>query len=226
MSDEAPVSDRPIIFSGPMVRAILDGRKTQTRRVIRHRHGIEFFGDAAERGDPSCWGWEFDEPYSGYMVLARGHNDRRENGLVSMPCPYGSPGGQLWVRETFCLRDPEHHPELGYWYAATDDDVDDPRWSPSIHMPRSASRITLGITSIRVQRLQDISEEDARDEGVTSFFERFPHIGREQRIISGELASAAPFRASFACMWDEIHESRAPWISNPWVWAISFGRSR
>ncbi len=222
---------KPIALNGSEVRAILDGRKTQMRRLARHRHGVHFIGGQGDEDDPECWGWSFDGPdHNGYMVLARGLNQRHDHGLVSMPCSYGDPGDRLWVRETFCLRDPEHHPERGYWYAATDD-VDEPRWSPSIHMPRAASRITLLITDVRVQRLQEISEDDARAEGLHWWSKdgELRKWGLAKRHVSGELDHVEPWAEmahshteAFGRLWDSINGKRATWASNPWVWALSF----
>ena len=212
------MTERPILFSGPMVRAILAGRKTVTRRVVTSRHPIALIGSSDERGDPSAWGYFFDGPdHHGYMVLGRGHDDCHDHGKVSIPCPYGAAGDRLWVRETFCLRDPEHHPERGYWYAATDD-VDEPRWTPSIHMPRRASRITLEVVGVRVERLQEIDEADARAEGAdpADAFQVFQAgTGRRSDM-------ERTHRGAFACLWDGINGDRAPWASNPWVWRVEF----
>lgn len=195
------MKERPILFSGPMVRAILAGTKTQTRRMVRP-------GVLAD-------GWPDVPPLAIAYAAER--------------CPYGVPGDRLWVRETFAGDDC-----CGYVYRADHEnadlragDLDDGeqsirRWSPSIHMPRAASRLDLEISAVRVERLQDISEADAQAEGVEPFFTRFSGIGREQRITSGELAADAERRASFAVLWDEINGDRALWISNPWVWALSF----
>lgn len=95
------VTERPIIFSGPMVRAILEGRKTQTRRVVAQRHPISLIGGRDERDDPSAWGYFFDVPgHHGYMVLGRGHDERENHGKISIPSQYGEAGDRLWVRET------------------------------------------------------------------------------------------------------------------------------
>ena len=138
-----PMTERPILFSGPMVRAILEGRKTMTRRVIK----LQPTGAADVQ----------------YRVAA----------AVTMPvsgrqqvCPYGRVGDHLWVRETWA---PHAWPPTGpsYQYAADDQYPAPERWRPSIHMPRAASRITLEVLNVRVERLHDISEEDAKAEGVT-----------------------------------------------------------
>lgn len=198
------MKERPILFSGPMVRAILEGRKTQTRRVCKEQ--------------PS---WTDVSP----AWLAR--------------CPYGVHGDRLWVRETWCLAHPDYHDEAegrrlgrpirpdGWWchYAATDNDVESgdkegaSPWKPSIHMPRWASRITLEVVQVRVQRLQDISEEDARAEGVEA---RIPRaVVTPSGAVTNDGLSASE---AYAALWDSINGDRAPWSSNPWVWAISFRR--
>ena len=99
------------------------------------------------------------------------------------------------------------------------------KWTPAIHMPRWASRLTLEVVSVRVERLNDISEEDAQAEGVAPFFEVYKGMGQEQTISTGERAADAPHRASFACLWDEINGDRALWKSNPWVWVVEFKRA-
>lgn len=237
------MAERPILFSAQMVRAILEGRKTQTRRIVkgRGRRGApEFHGGQGEANDPSAWGWFFDGPdHHGWEVLARGLNERVDNGLVSMPCPYGEPGDRLWVRETWGLPpryDPKEHgdlktkPRLGPVCFAADFSGrhawNGGKWRPSIHMPRWASRITLEVTGVRVERLQAITEEDARAEGVRPFFEEYSGIGREQRLTSGELARDAEHRASFAVLWDTLAAGNvaAWWKSNPWVWCVEFKR--
>lgn len=224
--------ERPIIFSAPMIRALLDGRKTQTRRLVRTREPLSFLGGRGEEDDPACWGWSFDgRDHHGYTVLARGLNERHDHGRISIPCPYGEIGDRLWVRETWRIGGDENldvvigtvgldrrpRNDRGLWaaYRATDPDVeyDEPHpWRPSIFMPRWASRLTLEhAVDVRVQRLQALSEEDARAEAVEPFFTRFPEIGRNQRISSGDLARDAERRASFAVTWDEINGDRALW---------------
>ena len=175
------MKEHPILFSGPMVRAILEGRKTQTRRVMKLN---------------------------------------MDGGVYSEPrCPDGVPGDRLWVRETWAdvrwMQEPEHFPN-GVSYRA-DCSADSlklaehygVRWKPSIHMPRWASRITLEVTEVRAQRLQDITEEDARAEGVN--------------CAVGGFITTNPVNA-FHGLWDYINGKRAPWDSNPWVWAVTFRR--
>lgn len=183
--------ERPILFSGPMVRAILEGRKTQTRRIAK----------------------EFDGKPDLDRLLAR---HPRQKG-----CRYGEPGDRLWVREAWCHFPADAPDGMGEQvYYRADPGSEDFRakqvmgrngikWRSAIYMPRSLSRITLEITDVRVQRLQEISEEDARLEGVQ------PGLNPD-----GEGES---YVAGFGDLWESIH-GPSSWNANPWVWAITFGR--
>jgi hypothetical protein len=185
------VSERPILFSGTMVRAILDGRKTQTRRVITRVVWANPTYDAQT-----------------FMDINPVHR-ANPSGL----CPYGDPGDTLWVRETFAKRyaDAQRDPADGIIYRADGGLAVEPRWTPAIHMPRWASRLTLRITAVRVQRVQDITAEDAHAEGIL----RGPTFG-DRDIFD---------RALFAKLWDSINAKRGySWDSNPWVWALTFER--
>lgn len=210
--------ERPILFSGPMVRAILDGRKTQTRRVVK--------GVALDWLEPSGFSLEFVA--------------HPENGL----CPYGQPGDRLWVRETwFELVDPLTSRPFDppqYAYRATHPDpyectVDDgdggiafnkdgsqtSPWRPSIHMPRWASRITLEITDVRVERVQDISEDDARAEGIVDG--GCLSCGESEPCGCNNPTPDA--RDAFCWLWRTIYPEQNSWESNPWVWVITFERA-
>lgn len=227
--------ERPIIFSAPMVRAILDGRKTQARWIVKpqpeFRQVYTWKGtlvyDCSSRS--WCWGGKAHGRYP----------DEYEPSLATM-CPYGRPGDRLWVRETFCIEsskevayEPPHddgrpvrrHQDeaWGPWweqphYRATDPPPEleigtgEPgvRWSPSVHMPRWASRIMLEITDVRVQRLQDIGAEEAEAEGVKVIGCALP-VGGDIRI------------AAFCRLWESINGSGS-WDANRWVWAITFKR--
>ena len=218
--------DRPLLFSAPMVRAILAGQKTQTRRIIqspaknmqRERMDVIKYrppGDPwykdhvwSMRGKSSVWG---DYTHERFMQF----------------CPYGQPGETLWVRETVGLLTGNGHRIV---YRA---DADPPltsggpvrgmKWSPSIHMRREHSRITLKVTGLRAERLQDITEDDARNEGV----EPLSGIGDVQAIAGdprGRTHGSHPHTLAFAVLWDTINGDRAPWVSNPWVWVVGFER--
>lgn len=218
------MKERPILFSAPMVRAILDGAKTQTRRVVKPQFVMR-------DGEP-IW------PSYAKRPRGRGFED----------CPYGQPGGRLWVRENFQPLMADDVPEsewlscdyktgAGYKvsYPATDgvveyydistDDAFCDRVTPSIHMPRWASRITLEITGVRVERVQEISEADAVAEGV----ERVVVGDGWRRYDSSsaiELAGLVPCetaRASYRSLWEQIN-GPGSWEANPWVWVIKFKR--
>ena len=216
------MKERPILFSAPMVRAILDGRKTQTRRWLHASPGTEAILDEYDSG----WSSKFDAHGDGHGGLFRHVN----GGTLSVPlrCPYGSPEERLWVRETFT-----HITGNGIrvHYRADGEPTDRegrvlptepglPRWRPSIFMRRSESRITLEIAEVRVQRLGEISEDDARAEGVE------PVMWERKVYPSGRAATVETpsYRDGFGVLWDEINGKRCPWSSNPWVWAISFRR--
>jgi hypothetical protein len=194
--------ERPILFSGPMVRAILAGRKTQTRRIVKNQEWYNLKGEYGDR-------------------------------LRSVDrCPYGTAGERLWVRETWT---PDHAPfyphfpvayraDAGFDYERNDKgETYSPeqkawfpyRWRPSIHMPRIASRITLEITGVRVERLQDISHEDAIAEGIEPIEPKGwkDYRGTAQRYMSPV--------TSFQSLWFSINGLES-WQSNPWVWVVEF----
>lgn len=184
--------ERPILFSGPMVRAILDGRKTQTRRVITKINPAYLDAHCGERA---------------------GVNERRVNraALASMDCPFGVVGDRLWVREAWC----EVRSGLRYRADFPEGEPNPLRFKPSIHMPRSASRLTLEVESVRVERVQDIGEVDATFEGVAPVENPAP--------TDPDGWDATDYRAGFARLWDSLNKSRGyGWDANPWVWAISF----
>jgi hypothetical protein len=220
------VRERPILFRTPMVRAILAGKKTRTRRVMKpqppstedvyRRAGHDYH--LSDIGTPGTW-----RPMGPVWAV-------REL-LGSEPqwrCPYGVPGDRLWVREAWSHDAPDlascraaHEdsmPGLGYgpYYRATEVAPDTLRWIPSIHMPRWASRITLEVTSVRVERLHEISEADARAEGVdTCVVDPSP---RGMRVKPKHYSSE---RECFADLWREINGADS-WDANPWVWVIGF----
>ncbi|MHB8372228.1 MAG: ASCH domain-containing protein [Thermoplasmataceae archaeon] len=227
------MTERPIIFSGEMVRAIFEGQKTQTRRPVKPQPNVVH----------ALYG-------NGKILTNLIFRNGKDGDLL--PCPYGQIGSRLWVKETFCLegqveRDQEPPFSDGrpiqYWddgvpcsreasehwvqphYKATDptpelaytDTDGEPtvRWKPSIHMPRWASRITLEITDIRVQRVQEITHGDALAEGVKAFSENFP---LQEKVMP--LSCHA-----FANLWNSIYGKKGfGWDANPWVWTITFRR--
>ncbi len=189
------MKERPILFSAPMVRAILAGTKTQTRRVVKDRHIGQI--DTSKLPGPAGW---------------------------SRPMPYGQPGDRLWVRETWACFDSHVRPKSRIAYRSDTPDgemvrVDAP-WKPSIHMPRWASRITLEVTGVRVERLQDISEADALAEGVEQVLKgRFRIYGRETDGRDTDRSA----RTSYCSLWESIN-GPGSWDANPWVWVIEFKR--
>jgi len=213
------MKERPILFSAPMVRALLAGTKTQTRRLVKspaknmQAAGMEVI-NYRPPGDP----W-----YKDCVWSMRGKNgvwgDYTHADFLAL-CPYGAPGGRLWVKETWRVspssveearRDSVH-------YRA---DVDEPeapgQWRPSIYMSRRASRITLEITEVRIQRLHEISDDDAVAEGCPA-----------RPLPPGGTATVASFDASspikaFERLWRSINGDES-WFANPWVWALTFKR--
>jgi hypothetical protein len=209
--------ERPIIFSGPMVRAILKGNKTQTRRVVKKQRDMEF--DAAD-------------PYYGPYWLSYATEAEGEDAKVR--CPYGKPGDRLWVREAFIHEPAEYCLEASVsipcrpattWYRA--DITGDTRgvgWKPSIYMPRWASRITLEITGIRVERLQQISREDAQAEGIERVGGNYscsPWRNYMLQPMAPTVLNSSDPRHSFMTLWKSIN-SAGSWDANPWVWVVEF----
>lgn len=236
------MKERPILFSGAMVRAILEGRKTVTRRAIKHQPDVPVTDAIPRRNYPHGpatvdWYWR---PQYGHL------NGVPSNGW-DFKCPYGQPGDRLWVREScaqvFEVDIPAGRPvgpvgtagspsqpdwKSRYVYRADGDmpnvqwhhvgDSQPVRWTPSIHMPRAASRILLEITDVRVERLQDISGDQAVAEGVDAaicrqFLETSPsRFECKEAVIHG-----------FAGLWASINGNES-WHANPWVWVVEFKR--
>lgn len=212
------MKEHPILFSGPMINAILEGRKTQTRRVVKSTLIINQA--------------EFECGNRPHVT----HSEPNLQHYVDTDCPFGQIGDRLWVRETFCMGVIEEHDasEPGDRYLYVDDsdygdgkqypiykqwvlgegiDFDEVKWKPSIHMPRSASRILLEITAIRVERLKDISESDAVAEGGPK---SHPSIDRVSRSLGFKNWSCS----HFAQTWD--WDNTVKWEVNPWVWVVEF----
>lgn len=235
---ESEVNAKPILFSAPMVRAILAGRKTQTRRIVNH---VARIGPASEFGpsDTRGYDWTFRDRQ------CRWHDVRHAKLLTY--CPYGRVGDLLRVRETWKYADwtEDGLPFIGYradnaqrlieripddwsdklsniWADlsdpanyAIDNRAADRRWRPAIHMPLWASRLTLRITDVRVQRLKDITGADAVAEGVEPFGNGCGAIER------GKGKAYTTLRGAFALLWADVN-GPGSWESNPWVWALTF----
>lgn len=233
MSTATEVRERPVIFSGEMVNAILQGRKTQTRRVITPQpRNPETFGISPVWGQ----GLHGKGEHAGHFCLHAAFDvgGKREDRFVR--CPYGVPGDRLWVRETWAIHELYGSP----LYRADTPHLDRPQdaynkpWSPSIYMPRWRSRLTLEVTEVRVQRLQEISDYDATAEGVNPFNDecRWCH---GSGTVSSSIDITQPecpcryegaAKANYARLWDSLNAKRGhSWASNPWVWCISFSVS-
>lgn len=220
------MSEKPIIFFAPMVRALLDGRKTMTRRIIKADKRFTPSGSYA--GDR--W-WMRPHSGGGWIATNGGPDAFMETQSTGFKCPYGQPGDTLWVLE--CWRPwSDDYPSVEYKADAHRTTVHCPtawslylerslkhhapsEWRPSIHMPRWASRITLQVESVRVERVQEITESDAKAEGVPPC----------EFIPDGLSEAGTPlgYVTEFACLWDDIHGPGA-WDRNEWVWCISFKR--
>lgn len=230
------MKERPIIFSAPMVRAILEGRKSQTRRIVKAP--IDFLGAGGSKGedwnDPRYWGWEDLENPSHFGVLSR----YPEKGDWSIRCPYGVPGDRLWVRETWSQDHRDFYPSFPIVYRADgypaeweieNGTIESPevgrrfpfKWRSSMFMPRWASRITLEVTDVRVERLQNISEADAEAEGIQPFERCAGQSVYRWHGVDSPLA-ANPVSA-YATLWESIN-GKDSWDANPWIWALSFKR--
>jgi hypothetical protein len=200
---------KPILFNTEMVRAILDGRKTCTRRVAKnvpdHTHRIE---PIYENGR-----FQFDCFYSSYVAALDADAD------FCMPCfpPYQQ-GDILYVRETF-IQAAAHT----FWYKADDNSwmPEGLHWRPSIHMPKAAARIWLKVTDVRVERLQDITFDSCKNEGIYDDYKTY------SEAYANNLRRVA-YPKAFARLWDSTIEKsdidRYGWNANPWVWVIEFER--
>ena len=226
------MDSRPIIFSAPMIKALLAGSKTMTRRLLNPPRGL------VDPSDPNHW--EVSWWSAGKIEFVPWPRDFGLTKVVAMPYAHGD---RLWVREAFCeTRTPgrvvyradcrdnttgQHLPAM--------ETADDVRWKPSIHMPRWASRITLHVTAVKVERLQEISEADARAEGARRFDDipldpmhrHFPQNAdrwsMENPPDTGHCLCSAKY--AFASYWNSLHGPDA-WAANPWVVAVSFRAAR
>lgn len=232
------MKERPILFSGSMVRALLDGSKTQTRRIIKVQppaDGFQLTTCMSTTGDRREEGKHRWAKVDGVSIV--------EGGKDYFACPHGYPGDRLWVRETFASS--AHGPTAAVLYRADNHvrpglgDFDGEPWRPSIFMPRAASRINLEIIGVRVERLQDCSEADAIAEGISvwSDNERHgkkwhcpPHIqrfgeGDNVEDVAYEGRAVKDPREAYRGVWSAIN-GPGSWEANPWVWAIEFRRAQ
>ena len=217
------LKEKPILFSGPMVRAILDGRKTQTRRVCK----LDIPEDADE-----VFVWPAVKPMEhhanpGLWARKNQSSDNATDGWLRFlgPSPHGMRGDRLWVRETWApcsTFDASEESGAIYrednWRNGCEPNA---KWRPSIHMPRWASRITLEVTGVRVERLQDISEADARAEGLPVHV--VEHTFR--KCYRDDSGRAARRIKCFQDLWDSIASPEHSWAANPWVWVYEFRRA-
>lgn len=231
--------ERSIVFSDAYVRAILDGRKSQTRKVVKPQ--------PPQNDPPLACEW-----YTPAVFRANGEIHEAKSDVFGaygaewgVKCPFGAPGDRLWVREAFTLSDadcqawdlPEAraaHEPLVFYRADVEGPLLDVKWNPSVLMPKWASRITLEITSVRVERLQEISLEDAKAEGahkvathagIDNFWsmER-PHPCEIDSIKGPSLCLGSP-QMVFAQAWDQLNNKPGRrWDNNPFVWVIGFKR--
>ena len=213
----------PILFNTEMVRAILDGRKSCTRRLVKpqpdekHTYPLGFVTDSTEKKEVGCFGFGIDE-YGGSIQYAK---------------PPYQPGDFLYVRETWCLR----YDGEKYFYKADKNtpreekrliDYNNTSWHPSIHMPKEAVRIWLRVTDVRVERLQDITYNGALREGSQGI--RCDHValgvhGCTDCMNTGWIE---PPQVEFMQIWNSTIKNsdlnRYGWDANPWVWVIEFER--
>lgn len=234
-----------ILFSTPMVQAILRGDKTQTRRVVKPQP------EKVPGSDDSIPAREFIE--KGNELLSKGLKTiiRGTGGMMFPDCPYGKPGDVLWVRETWCqvMRDHAHDLLEGRrendlfvrptqvhsdWMQYAKDKYGY-KWKPSIHMPKAAARIWLKVVNVRVERLHEITEQDAISEGVEKCIadkERFGARAVGMRLFRNYERKDNSLRdypcngfeeakISFETLWQSIN-GRESWDANPWVWVVEF----
>jgi len=221
------MAERPILFNGAMVRAILAGQKTQTRRAVKLPDGFDFTGGLGrDRDDPVNWGGEDQDGM--WWALADGDGVDRV-----LPCPFGQTGDRLWVRETWAhvpstayrgsmgLQQTENPTSAGMSavYAADWERSAPGRWRPSIHMPRWACRLVLDITDVRVERLQAISDADCWAEG--AILEKRPDEFSSTAVRGVDGCAHLTPRGAFMGLW---LSTGGDWAANPWVWVIGFKR--
>lgn len=235
----APVRERGIPMTAESVRAILDGRKTQTRRVVTPQPS-----NARTEHDPHGWRWKWQPPKRGVHMVEWG-TDTRAWGRMLDYSPYGRPGDRLWVRETWRPMRAAWLWDLDVRYAADgaertirDGEFDEKDWTMPkaaergnvslLFMPRWASRITLELTGVRVERVQEISEADAIAEGIERSdnlgLRSWPYLGAPHPVKGTPKVFATAVQA-YRSLWDALNAKRGfGWDANPWVWVLDFQR--
>lgn len=208
------MKDRPILMNGAMVRATLDGSKTQTRRIMKPQPQIRPDSDGKH-----CWPAKAFQSMLTVEDLALAGYE----GMAGDACPHGCHGDGLWVREAFARTAVCQAPGQEWVVYREGDNRTDygGPWKPSIHMPRSASRIMLAITNVRIERLQDISDADIEAEGIdmealAEAQERYDVIAKD-----GNASGRPTLRSAWRALWES---TGGDWDANPWLWAISFVR--
>ncbi|HBZ7903370.1 TPA: hypothetical protein MM062_003902 [Klebsiella pneumoniae] len=231
------MKERGMIFNGEMVRALLSGRKTQTRREVKLNLDIACVA--------TTYDWATSLAANHYQGLTEEQIQQKAESLrgvihpvilangqmVSIICPHGKPGDRIWVRETWAeagasapdlklyrANYPEHVPSI-YENVPPAEEI---RWTPSIHMPRTASRILLEITDVRVERLNAISEEDAEAEGI-DMEALYDSQDCYDCIADHNMTGRPTVTGAFKYLWESIYGEEG-WKSNPWVWVIEFKR--
>lgn len=212
--------EKPILFSAEMVQAILAGNKTQTRRVVKPQPNVI---EAIYDGTSDLSSNEihhFLEHTNGGKPIEKYYNVGK--------CPYGKVGDRLWVRETYCLGVKDNGEDVTIYKASVDDKFNEFRglWRPSIFMPRKYSRILLEITGVRVERLHDISKQDAIAEGIVPIRWRdgsIQYLSYTTKTPTGKRIESLSAKQSYFSLWEKIN-GRKSLESNPWVWVIEFKR--
>lgn len=214
ITDVLSVKEHPILFSTPMVQAILEGRKTQTRRVVKPQPPT-----GCEDNDPIIDWCDYDNVFGWQKIYASWETKLHPDGFHSVVSPFGKVGDVLWVRETHLMCHEDDFLEgfdsrMVYkasvhddWYKSLKEKHPHYKWKPSIFMNKTDARIWLRISNIRVERLQDISEDDAKSEGV----------------VEGNYQDSVSCRYKFRTLWLSINGEHS-WKENPWVWVIEFER--
>lgn len=224
------MTERPVLFSGSMVAAILAGRKSMTRRVMHPQPALPVVPRESVLSGEILWCHPAPGDHTGILVK-------------SYRCPYGKPGDTLWCRETWAQvpRTAYHHdpsiphrvsPDGHSWavYREGWERCQPCQWKPSIHMFRWASRLTLELVSVRVERLRDISEEDVAAEGIQAFtkdgkvFKYWPCDPHDGPLKCAWADLPRDPREAFRHLWDRINGKKPgrSWADNPWVWTVSF----